>query len=109
MADGSVRAAVSNGAAKAQPFLSINASYVVAEGAESADLLADVACMADCAEGALQALIDGLSSEGSQLQANPKDVVRMLFGVLYQVQMMANLAGAAEALTQGSAEEVSHG
>lgn len=109
MADGSVRAAVSNGVAKAQPFFAINASYVVAEGAEPDDLLADIPCLAECAEGALQAIIDGLSTDGSQMQANPRDVVRLAFGVMYQVQMMANLAGAAEAQYRRSASEVPNG
>src|SRR5690606_35258329 len=97
MADGNERAAASR-ATGGQQFFDNNGRYVVAPGTSPYDLLDDVACFAECAGGALQAIIDGMSSEGSQLQANPQDAAKLAFGVLYHVQMMASLAEAARTM-----------
>lgn len=89
-------------------FFRINGRYIVASGAEPGDLLDDIGCLSECAEAGLQALVDGISNEGSQMAANPKDAVRLLYGVLYQVQMMANLAAAAGGLIPRK-QEAHHG
>lgn len=114
MADGSVSSTasqVTNTRREGQSleFFSLNGSYTVAEGTSPQTLLEDAGCLAECVDGALQALIDGLSSDGSQLQANPKDAVKILFGVMYQVQMMGNLAGAAGAMIARSDAGVPNG
>lgn len=100
MADGSVRANAAlrgtQGAERRAPKLfSINVEYQIPQDAEPTDLLADLGCLAEAVEGGIQTLIHGLSDDGSPLQANPHDAVRLLYGVMYQVQMMGNLAAAA--------------
>lgn len=109
MADGSPRT-IDNATEQqdVRTFFQINGRYVVAPDSAPDDLLNDIGCLAECAEAGLQAVVDGISDEGSQMAANPKDAVRLLYGVLYQVQMMANLAGAACCLLP-RAEEVRHG
>lgn len=52
-------------------------------------------CAGNTREATVQALIDGMADDGSQMQANPKDVVSLLFSVLYQIDMVRNLANAA--------------
>lgn len=107
MADGDIKNTARQTNQAAPAFFGINGSYLVAPDSDPNDLLNDVGCFAECAEAALQAIIDGMSSEGSQMQANPNDVVKLAFGIMYHVKMMANLANAAIVLQPTA--EVSHG
>jgi hypothetical protein len=97
MADGDIKTST-NSAAEAPTFFSINGTYVVGPGTTQEDMLNDIGCLASCADAGLQAVIDGIGDSGSQMAANPKDAVALLFGVMHHVKMMANLANAANAI-----------
>ena len=95
MADGTLRTQEKAGELK---FFGINARYLIAQDATPEDLLADASCLGEGVDASLQVLIDGLSDDGSQTQANLKDAVSLLYAVMFQVQMMRNLAAGAESL-----------
>lgn len=79
---------------KPQEFFSINGTYLIAPDVRSIDLVNDVACILEASRAGIQAVIDGISDQGSQMAANPKDAVALLFGVLYQIEMIGNLVQA---------------
>ena len=75
--------------------LAINGRYLIAPDTNARDMLNDVACLLEAATATIQAVIDGIGDESSQMAANAsKDVPRVLFGVLYQLEMVGNLAAA---------------
>jgi hypothetical protein len=75
--------------------LSINGSYTIAAETSIEDMLNDIGCLLQASMSTIQAIIDGLSDEGGSMAANAScDVPRMLFGVLYQLEMVGNLAQA---------------
>lgn len=76
--------------------LTINGQYTIAPGTTADDMLNDVGCLLEASTAIIQAVIEGMSDQESQMTANAsKDVPRMLFGVLYQLEMVRNLSGAA--------------
>ena len=81
---------------QAREFWNLGAEYQIAPGAKARDLLTDAGCLLEASLAVVQALIDGLGDQGSQMSANPKDAVALLFGVLYQLEMTKNLVNASE-------------
>lgn len=77
---------------KLPPFFRLNAAYAVSEGADSEDLINDVACLLEGVDAIMQTLIDGLSEKDSQMCANLKDAVALLFSAKYQTEMAKNAA-----------------
>ena len=78
--------------------LTLNGSYIIARDTTADDMINDAACLLEASTATIQTIIDGISDKGSQMTANAsKDVPRMLFGVLYQLEMVGNLANAAHA------------
>ena len=78
-----------------RPLLSINGNYLIAPDTTSIDMANDVGCLLESARTAIDIVIDGLSEDGSQMTANASvQVPRLLFGVLYQLEMVGNLVGA---------------
>jgi len=76
--------------------LSINGRYTISPATTREQMLNDVGCLLESSRAVIDAVIDGMSNEGSQMAANAsKDVPRMLYGVLYQLEMVGNLAAAA--------------
>lgn len=74
---------------------SLNGRYTIAPETTAANMLNDVACLLEASTATIQAIIDGIGDESSQMAANAsKDVPRMLFGVLYQLEMVGNLTEA---------------
>lgn len=75
--------------------LSINGDYLIAPNTTSIDMANDVGCLLQAAHAAIDIVIDGLSEEGGQMTANASvQVPRLLFGVLYQLEMVENLVSA---------------
>lgn len=77
-----------------QKFFSLNGTYLIDPDVSATDLINDIPCLLEASEGGIQTVIDGLSDEGSQMAANLKDAVRLLFGVLYQIEMVSNMVNA---------------
>lgn len=87
----SLRAAI-----EGRPFLSINGAYTIAPGTTSEEMLNDVGCLLEAAIATIDSINDGLQDEGGQMAAEAsRNVPRMLYGVLYQLEMARNLAAAA--------------
>lgn len=81
--------------ANGSEFFALNGRYLIAPATTARNMLEDVACLLESATATVQAVIDEISDEGSQMSANAsKDVPRILFGVLYQLEMAGNLAKA---------------
>lgn len=81
-------------ARKPREFFSLHGTYLVAPEAKTGDLTNDAACLLEASKAGVQALIDGIGDQASQMAANPKDAVALLFGVLYQLEMVGNLVAA---------------
>lgn len=65
-------------------FLKINGRYTIAPDTAPQDMLDDIGCLLEASTATIEAVIEGISNEGSQMAANAsKDVPRMLYGVLY--------------------------
>ena len=74
----------------------INGRYKISPETTAYDMLNDVGCLLEASTSTIQAIIDGMSATDSQMAASAStDVPRMLFGVLYQLEMVRNLAIAA--------------
>lgn len=79
-----------------KPLLSINGDYLIAPSTTSEDMLNDVGCLLEAAMATIDSINDGLQEEGSQMAAEAsRNVPRMLYGVLYQLEMVKNLTEAA--------------
>lgn len=81
-------------AATPRPFFGLAASYSIDPDNLPGDLANDAICLLTSVSAVLEAVTDGLSDDGSQMQCNPKDVADLIFGVQYQVQMTRNILAA---------------
>lgn len=78
-------------ASRPHKFFSLNGTYLIAPDVRAIDLVNDASCILEASRAGVQALIDGIGDEGSQMSSNPKDAVALLFGVLYQLEMVSNI------------------
>lgn len=83
-------------ATKSRQFFSINATYLIDPSSSQVDLQNDIGCLLDAIEAAAQTVIDGLSDPGSDMVANLKDAVALLYGTLYQIRMVRGIASSLE-------------
>ncbi|MBE1159638.1 hypothetical protein [Dyella acidiphila] len=83
----------------AKEFFSLNGRYCIDPSSKPTDLASDASCLLDGVIQTVQAVIDGMSNKGSQMSADAhKQVPAMLFGVLFQLEMVKNLTDALEIL-----------
>jgi len=84
-----------NAATPERELLTINGRYMIAPTTTREEMLNDIGCLLESCRSVIDAVIEGISEEGSQMAANAsKDVPRILYGVLYQLEMVGNLAAA---------------
>jgi len=76
------------------PFFGLAASYSIDPNNLPGDLADDATALLSSVHAVLDAVTDGLCDDGSQMQANPKDVAALLFGAQYQLRMVENLVKA---------------
>lgn len=82
---------------KGRPFFSLNGKYAIDSETSFQDLQDDVGCLMESSTALVQVIIDGLAESGSAMHDNPeKEAVPLLYGLLYQLQMVHNLVGAIE-------------
>lgn len=84
-------------ASRAQPreLLSISARYLIAPTNTASHLQLDAACLLEASTASVQALIDGLSVS-APMRDHPEQVVAMLYGLRYQLEMVMNIVEAME-------------
>lgn len=81
----------------ARELFSVNGRYLIDPTSKAKDLAADASGMLEGVIQTVQAIIDGLSDEGSDMTANvQRQVPGMLFGLLYQLQMVQGLTESLE-------------
>lgn len=81
----------------ANEFFSLNGRYLIDPSSAAKDLALDASCLLDGVIQTVQAIIDGLSSKGSDMTANVhSQVPAMLFGVLFQLEMVHNITNSLE-------------
>lgn len=73
-------------------FWKFSGEYVFGEKTTPSQALNDAGCLLEAARATAMTLIDGLE-DGGQLEANPGQVARTLYGVMYQIEMASNLIG----------------
>lgn len=71
-------------------FWNFSGKYVLDSETTPSQALNDAGCLLEAATATVMTLIDGLE-DGGQLEANPGQVSRTLYGVMYQIQMANNL------------------
>lgn len=73
----------------------LNGRYTIAQGTTAANMLNDVGCLLESANAVIEAVIDGMEDEGSQMTADAHRMVpRMLYGVMYQLEMVRGMVSA---------------
>lgn len=85
-------------ASRAQPreLLSIGARYLIDPSNTASYLQLDAECLIDASTASVQALIDGLSDADGPMRDHPEQVVAMLYGLRYQLEMVRNIVDAME-------------
>ncbi len=61
--------------------------YLISPNTTATDLLEDASCWVSAAESTVTTLAMELCQEGSDMEANPRAVSNMLFGVTYLLRM----------------------
>ncbi|MGN6227118.1 MAG: hypothetical protein ACTHNM_06775 [Dyella sp.] len=73
--------------------LSIGARYLIDPSSQNSNLQLDAACLLEASTASVQALIDGLSVT-APMRERPEQVVAMLYGLRYQLEMASNIVDA---------------
>lgn len=74
---------------------SFNGGYLIHPGTDADDLLNDANCWLDAAKEIVNEAAIGLTNSGSQMQANPVAVGKMLWGAFHLLQMVDGAVGQA--------------
>lgn len=83
-------------------FFSLNGRYVIDPDSTRDELINDAGCFFDGIKGILEAVINGLEDEGSDMSANvKKEVPRLLWSAMHQVHMVQNLCAASFQAPEG--------
>ncbi len=80
-------------------FLAFNASYELTPDVSVNDMAIDAGNILDSLVATINTLAIELGDEGSQLQANPAAVGKMLWGAMFQLQIAHDLVGSIERKT----------
>jgi len=101
---------VTNSAATTpKEFFEFSAKYLIHPESTSRDLLDDAQCWLSAAIATVNTLAIELHDEGSQMQANPRDAAKMLWGVFHLLEMVNGAIGAAHVPKQcGAAALTDH-
>lgn len=74
--------------AQQSEFFSFNAGYRVADDATSVQLMNDAMCWIDAARAIVNEAAVGLTTKGSDMEANPTQVGKMLWGAFHLLEMV---------------------
>jgi hypothetical protein len=80
-------------------FLAFNASYELTSDVTANDMAIDAGNILDSLIATVNTLASELGDDGSQMQANPNDAAKMLWGVMFQLQIAHDLVGSIEGKT----------
>lgn len=86
---------VASGASE-RPVLSLNVHYLADPSAKPGDLRDDASMLLEGVIGTIDILANGLSDEGSDMAANPRQVATVLFGLWNQLRLINGIVCAVE-------------
>lgn len=77
--------------ARPQTFFKLNGTYLVAPETTGIDAVNDIGCLMESLKASIKIVIEGASEGGCVAEQIAEDLPRMLYGVLYQLEMVENL------------------